>query len=336
MLNESTTSLRILSCENLTKMYGNKGKKALDSVSFCIPANGIFVLIGRNGSGKTTLVRILATELEATSGKAAIDGIDVMKQAQALRERIAIVPQEARTVAWMTPIQTVSSYLMWRGFGYSEARKRAMDTLERLDLGEKANSLNRTLSGGMRRKVLVATVLASEAEIIFLDEPTTGLDPISRREFWDLLKEIGKDRFTFLTTHYLEEAEALADRIGILDHGKMISIGTLEELRQSVGYEYSLEIPLEQKIPPSLSTVIQGKVVKDEESYRVLTVEDEAFRISKELARSGFRFTIKPVSLDDIFFYTLNMQGDKEKVGDPRRTTTEQEGIGRSTREIAE
>src|SRR5487761_205886 len=141
----------------------------------------------------------------------------------------------------MTPLQTVSSYLLWRGFTYSYAKQRAMETLERLGLGSSAKRLNRTLSGGNRRKVLVATVLASEAEIIFLDEPTTGLDPISRKEFWDLLKEIGRERFTFLTTHYLEEAEALADSIGILDRGKLIRIGSLDQLRQSVNYNYSMK-----------------------------------------------------------------------------------------------
>jgi ABC-2 type transport system ATP-binding protein len=304
---------RILTCDRLTKVYDGKGKKALDSVTFSIPASGIFVLIGRNGSGKTTLVRILATELEATSGSATIDGINVQKDPNSLREKIAIVPQEARTVPWMTPLQTVSAYLMWRGFGYSEARKRARDALEKLGIASYSNALNRTLSGGNRRKVLVATVMASEAEIIFLDEPTTGLDPISRKEFWDLLRSIGKERFTFLTTHYLEEAEALADEIGILDRGKLIQIGSLEELRKSVSYNYSMNIPYDSKLStPILSS---GEVVKGSEGYRILTTEDEAFRISRELSRGGFKFTINPVSLDDIFFYIVSKVG-VEQIGD--------------------
>jgi ABC-2 type transport system ATP-binding protein len=300
---------RLISCNQLTKIYEKRKKKALDSVTFSVPSTGIFVLIGRNGSGKTTLVRILATELEPTSGSAMINGIDVVKDPVRLREKIAIVPQEARTVPWMTPMQIVTSYLLWRGFGYSEAKQRAKDTLGKLGLSEEADTLSRRLSGGMRRKVLVATVLASEAEIIFLDEPTTGLDPISRREFWDFLKEVGRDRFTFLTTHYLEEAEELAGQIGVLDHGKLIRIGTLDQLRQSVNYSYSIKIPLGPKLP--VLKVEKGEVVAGKGFYRILTGEDEAFRISRKLVKGGHKFAINPVSLDDIFFYIVDQKGGK-------------------------
>lgn len=296
-------------CDRLTKVYGNSKTKALDSVSLNLESRGIFVLIGRNGSGKTTLVRILATELEPTAGSAMINGIDVVRQTRKLREKIAIVPQEARPIPWMTPMQTVQSYLLWRGFSYAEAKRGAFQTLVRLGLAESCNTLTRKLSGGMRRKVMVATVLASEAEIIFLDEPTTGLDPISRREFWETLREIGKERFTFLTTHYLEEAEELGDHIGILDRGKLIRIGTLEELRQSVSHNYSLR--LLGNPPPTLPTLTKGEVVTGTNgNVRVLTTEEEAFRISRELAKGGFKFTINPVSLDDIFFYLASRKGD--------------------------
>jgi ABC-2 type transport system ATP-binding protein len=303
-----------ISCSDLTKTYSGKRKnRALDSLSFTIPSKGIFVLIGRNGSGKTTLVRVLSTELMPTSGRASINGLDVVHDAVSLRERIAIVPQEARTAPWMTPAQTALSYLLWRGFTYGEAKQRAIDTLEKVGMGKYADSLNRTLSGGMKRKVLVATVLASEAEIIFLDEPTTGLDPISRREFWDLLKEIGKERFTFLTTHYLEEAEELADRIGILDNGKMIGIGTLDELRQNMRYNYSLKVPTISAT--SIPQVQRGEIIKGKDSYRILTSEEEAFNISRELSKAGTKFAIAPVGLDDIFFYLVNRDGESKQIG---------------------
>ena len=209
-------------CKGLTKIYSGSTRRALDSLTFSIPARGIFVLIGRNGSGKTTLVRMLATELEPTMGEAFIDGIDVMRNPKALRERIAIVPQESRTIPWMTPMQTVLAYLLWRGFEYGEAKKKGNGVFSAPGhrwTGATCSTVR--LSGGNRRKELVATVLASEAEIIFLDEPTTGLDPISRREFWEILKEIGKERFVFLTTHYMEEAEELADQKGSLDKGEL-------------------------------------------------------------------------------------------------------------------
>jgi ABC-2 type transport system ATP-binding protein len=297
-------------CSKLTKIYGGSRTKALDSVSFSLSSRGIFVLIGRNGSGKTTLVRILATELEPTSGTATVNGMDVVKQARKLRERIAIVPQEARPIPWMTPMQTVMSYLLWRGFSYREAKQRASGTLDALGLGGSSDAMNRSLSGGMRRKVLVATVLSSEAEVIFLDEPTTGLDPISRREFWQTLREIGRERFTFLTTHYLEEAEELADHIGILDHGSLVRIGTLEELRKSVSYNYSMRLLTSPA--PSLPALEKGEVVTGTDgNVRILTVEEEAFRLSRELAKSGLKFTINPLSLDDIFFYLASRKGEK-------------------------
>lgn len=314
-------SIQTMSCDHLTKIYGNSKRKALDSVTFSIPSSGIFVLIGRNGSGKTTLARILSTELEPTSGTATINGIDVVKEPLRLREKIAIVPQEARAVPWMTPMQTISSYLLWRGFGYGEARRKASEVLGRLELGGSANALTRTLSGGNRRKVLVATVLASEAEIIFLDEPTTGLDPISRKEFWNLLKEIGRERFVFLTTHYLEEAEALADEIGILDRGRLIRIGSLDQLRQSVNYNYSMKIPLDPK--PQLPKLDKGEIVQGKDGYRILTVEDEAFSIARELSRGGYKFTINPVSLDDIFFYVVNREGEKTNGNEIQRGSKE-------------
>lgn len=296
-----------VSCSGLTKIYSTKRRnKALDSLSFSVPSSGIFVLIGRNGSGKTTLVRILSTELMPTSGSASMNGMDVVLDAEALREKIAIVPQEARAVPWMTPKQTVLSYLLWRGFSYGEARQRALDTLEKVGLGKQVDSLNRTLSGGMKRKVLVATVLASEAEIIFLDEPTTGLDPISRKEFWELLKEIGKERFAFLTTHYLEEAEELSDRIGVLEKGRMVGAGTLEELRRKVNYNYSMKIPATETI--TIPKVRFGEIIKGKDSYRILTTEDEAFSISKELSKQSARFTITPISLDDIFSFLVNSE----------------------------
>ena len=313
-----------LTCENLTKVYSDRrNNRALNSLNFSIPANGIFVLIGRNGSGKTTLVRVLSTELMPTSGTATIRNLDVVADAVRLRERIAIVPQEAKPVGWMTAKQTVQSYLMWRGFGYKEATQRAIDTLEKVGMGKRINSLNRTLSGGMKRKVLVASVLASEAEIIFLDEPTTGLDPISRKEFWELLKEIGKERFTFLTTHYLEEAEELSDRIGVLERGRMIGVGSLDKLRREINYNYSMKVP--SNLKTNVLQVRKGQIIKGKDSYRILTTEDEAFNISRELSKQGVRISIAPISLDDIFFYLVNREGGTKNIGNENEIEAAQE-----------
>jgi ABC-2 type transport system ATP-binding protein len=295
--------------ERLSKTYGGPSM-ALQDVSLSAPSSGIFALIGRNGAGKTTLVRILATELAPTSGTAWINGIDVVREDKRLRERIAIVPQEARTISWMTPKQATLTYLMWRGFDYSEAKKRAEESLARLKLDKFADTLNRKLSGGTKRKALAAMVLASEADIIFLDEPTTGLDPISRRDFWGILRELAKDRFIFLTTHYLEEAEQLADTLAILGGGRLVAVGTVPSIRERTRYQYSIKLPANSPVP----SVSQGEVTTGRDGQvQILTNEDEAFSLSRKLSTSGTRFSIAPVSLDDIFFQLVGETTQQEQ-----------------------
>ncbi|MDR0372414.1 MAG: ABC transporter ATP-binding protein [Nitrososphaerota archaeon] len=297
-----------LECINLTKVYEDH-RTALDNVSFSVESKGIFGLIGRNGAGKTTLIRILATELEPTSGSAYIDGIDVFSQAGKLRERIAIVPQEARAVRWMTPKQTVFSYLLWRGYPYKEADRLADESLSKLGLVPYRDVLNSKLSGGTKRKVLIATVTASEAPIIFLDEPTMGLDPISRRELWDILRELGKSRFIFLTTHYLDEAEQLADKIGILKEGKLISVGNLSELRSSVRYQYSIKLSSKKEVPKTGDAEV---TVSSSGYTQIMTNEKEAFRLARLFSEQGIKFSITPVTLDDIFFRLAGQKAGDE------------------------
>jgi ABC-2 type transport system ATP-binding protein len=297
-----------LECTGLTKIYEDH-RKALENVTFTVETNGIFGLIGRNGAGKTTLIRILATELQPTAGTANINGFDVLTQEGKLREKIAIVPQEARTIRWMTPKQTVFSYLLWRGYGFNEAKRLADESLAKLGLEQYANVLSSRLSGGTKRKVLLATVTASEADVIFLDEPTTGLDPISRRELWEILRALGKERFIFLTTHYLEEAEQLADKIGILKDGKLVSFGTLPELRKTVRYQYSIKLPPKVQVPH----LKDAEVTTDKSGVtQVMTNEDEAFSLAKALAEQAVKFSIAPVTLDDIFFYLVGQKARDE------------------------
>jgi ABC-2 type transport system ATP-binding protein len=203
----------------------------------------------------------------------------------------------------------VLSYLLWRNVGYSEASRRADEALAKVGLGDQANVVNRRLSGGMKRKALVATILSSDAEIIFLDEPTTGLDPISRRGFWELLTELAKDRFLILTTHYLEEAERLADMIGVLHSGKLVGLGTLDRLRSTIGYQYSLMVPSTQEIP----AVRNGEVTAGSAGQtQILTNEAEAREISKSLLEKGTRFSMSRVSLDDIFFHLVHGASEEE------------------------
>ncbi len=296
-----------ISCENLAKVYDN-GKEALSAVSFTIPTKGIFALIGRNGAGKTTLTRILSTLLEPSSGRATIDGLDVMADATRLRDRMAVVPQEGRVIPWMSPVQMITSYLLWRGVSYREARRKARDAVAMVGIEEHADRLNRTLSGGMKRKALVAMVIASGADLIFLDEPSTGLDPISRKDLWDLLTEIAQDRFLFMTTHYLEEAEAIADRIGILDSGRLLALGTMGELRAGIGHQYVLRFPAVTKLPPFEGDVMVGR----DGLAQVMTTEDGSHALSRALISKGVSFSLNPVTLEDIFYQAVGRRLEAE------------------------
>jgi ABC-2 type transport system ATP-binding protein len=285
-------------CRGLSKTYDRK-TYALKNVSMTFPDKGIIAMIGRNGAGKTTLIRILATELMPSRGAASVNGIDVVKEQNKMRDIIAIVPQEARAIPWLTPRQTILCYLLYRGFGYGEASKRVRESLRKLGLTQHENKLNRLLSGGTKRKVLVATVLASEAKVIFLDEPTTGLDPISRMDLWNLLKTLKKDYLIFLTTHYLEEAEHLADKIGIMEEGRLLAMGSMDELRKKVGQQYSIRVMQDEK-PRALAGI---RTAKFEGGHQVMTSEKKAFDISNKLIREKVRFSTNPVSLEDIFYY---------------------------------
>jgi ABC-2 type transport system ATP-binding protein len=301
-----------LEIRKISKTYDGK-KYVLKDVSLDFMQKGILAIIGRNGAGKTTLIRILATELTPTKGSAYVDGIDVVNDPTHARELMAIVPQEARTIPWMNPKQQILSYLLYRGFSYKEASSRALSSIKKLNLGQYADKLSRTLSGGTKRKVMVATVLASEARIIFLDEPTTGLDPISRRELWTLLVKLKKDYLIVLTTHYLEEAEYLADKIAIIDNGRLIISGSIDELRKKAGHEYSIRIDdsKELKMPKGVN------ISKIEKGYQILTSQKQAFAISEKLMAQKIKFSTNPVSLEDLFYYfakrSINDEEEKEE-----------------------
>jgi ABC-2 type transport system ATP-binding protein len=290
-----------LEVNNLTKLY-DKRKLALDSINFSVKLNGIFAIIGRNGAGKTTFLRILATQLLPTSGTVLVDGVDIIKEPGKIRERMAAVPQEARPVNWMTPQEMIFSYLLWRGYGYDEAKIKTSESLATLEITEFAKKPNRTLSGGTKRKVLVATAISTEADIIFLDEPTTGLDPISRQQIWSLLKRIKENRLIFLTTHYLEEAEELADMIGILDRGKLMGLGTLKDFRSKVDFDTVVKIYKKIKLPPGL----QGNIIYEEDGIHVNTNSRFAAELSESLLKEGVPFSVSPLTLQDIFFNVVH------------------------------
>jgi ABC-2 type transport system ATP-binding protein len=302
--------------KNLSKTYkekSGKNKPALNKVTIDSDVNGILTVIGRNGAGKTTIVRIMSTTLMLTSGRVFIDGIDIIKNPEKIRRRIAVIPQKIRLVPWMTALQNATNYLLWRGFSYSEAVLRAKSVFKELKIEKYMNRLPNALSGGTERKTLVGLALSSEADIIFLDEPTTGLDPVSRKELWDILKRIKKDHLIILTTHYLEEAEELSDKIAVLDEGKLIAFGTIEDLRKKIGYPYAIKVfSKDYKIKK-----IRGKLVKkDDGTMQIFSSEKEADRLASEFIKNRVKFSINPTSLEDIFYMLvgdINQEESNEK-----------------------
>ncbi|MGC8533840.1 MAG: ATP-binding cassette domain-containing protein [Candidatus Parvarchaeum sp.] len=288
--------------KNLSKRYKDKEKKsslALNKVSLDLDINGIFTLIGRNGAGKTTFIRIVSTELLPTSGNVYLDGVDVVKNPKGIRDEIAVIPQEGELIPWMTARENIYAYLLWRGLSFKEAKERTNAILSRFKLEEYADKIPKKLSGGTKRKVLVALVISSNAKIIFLDEPTTGLDPISRRELWSILNDLKKEHLIIMTTHYLEEAEELSDYIAILNKGKIVKTGTINEIRDAIGYPYAIKIFgfFDKKIK------LKGKVVKKNDgTVQVFSNEAAANNLAKKLIISRVKFSINPTSLEDIFY----------------------------------
>ncbi|MEM0141549.1 MAG: ABC transporter ATP-binding protein [Thermoplasmatales archaeon] len=291
---------------SLSKTYEGK-YKALESVSINVNLNGIFSIIGRNGAGKTTFLRILSTQLLPTAGRAYLNDYDVVAEADKVRREIAVVPQEARALPWLTPIQTVTSYLMWRGYSYRNAKERAKEALRSLGLEEQENIKSRKLSGGQKRKLMVATVISSEAGIIFLDEPTTGLDYISRKELWEILERLKSERLIILTTHYLEEAEVLGDLIMILDKGKLIDIGRIDDLRSKIKLPYVLKVYA--KDFSVKDSDIEIHKISENETF-IYGTASKIYDMIPTLVSGGIRFTVEQASLSNIFEQYLRDEED--------------------------
>jgi daunorubicin resistance ABC transporter ATP-binding subunit len=209
---------------------------ALNGLDLTVPAGTVFGLLGPNGAGKTTLVRILATLLAPSSGRAAVLGYDVVREPLAVRRRIGLAGQFAAVDEELTGRENVEMIARLYRLAVAEARRRTTDVLERFDLVEAADRRVATYSGGMRRRLDLAAGLIGRPPVVLLDEPTTGLDPRSRQELWRIVDELRRDGTTvLLTTQYLEEADRLAQRIAVVDHGRIAAQGTAAELKAAVG-----------------------------------------------------------------------------------------------------
>lgn len=218
--------------DSISKSYGKV--KALDSLSLEIKKGEIFGLLGPNGAGKTTTVKILTTLTKPDKGTGFINGIDIIHNPFEIKKIIGVVPQENNLERELTVYENLLIYGMLHRVG--NLKSKIDEILEILELIEKKHSVVSTLSGGLQRRTLLARALLSEPKVLFLDEPSIGLDPHIRRELWQIIRKIKTEgRTVLLTTHYIEEAEALCDRVGILSQGRLIALGTPAELKRDVG-----------------------------------------------------------------------------------------------------
>jgi len=230
---------------DLTKQFGSF--TAVDTVSFEVKRGEVFGLLGPNGAGKTTLVRMLTTLLPVTAGKASVAGEDVVRHPTRVRERIGVIPQALTSDLDLTGWENIDIYGEFYDVPRRKRHARAWRLLEMVGLKERAGDLVATYSGGMRRRLEIARGLIHSPEVLFLDEPTIGLDPQSRRAVWDLLEALRKEsEITIsLTTHYMDEAEQLCDRIAIVDHGKIIALDTPAGLKRMVEGSDRVELEID-------------------------------------------------------------------------------------------
>jgi ABC-2 type transport system ATP-binding protein len=225
----------IIEADGLVKAFGDK-VRALDGLTLTVPRGSVYGLLGPNGAGKTTLIRILTTLLSPDAGSARVAGIDVRSDPAGVRAEIGLAGQHAAVDDYLTGQENVEMVGRLYGLPPREARRRAREILARIHLAEVADRQVKTYSGGMRRRLDLAASLVGRPQVLFLDEPTAGLDPASRRDLWALIGDLVDTGTTvLLTTQYLEEADQLADRIAVIDHGRLLSEGTGTQLKDQVG-----------------------------------------------------------------------------------------------------
>jgi ABC-2 type transport system ATP-binding protein len=290
-----------ISAEGVSKRYKGLSQTALCNVSLAAESGQICTLLGRNGAGKTTFVRICATQLMPTEGKIQVLGYDIIKEADKVRKLISIVPQEGRPLRALTAWDHVYNWLQIRGEKKQIAKEKTERILQKLDLYDARNRPAMNLSGGMKQKILVAMAMAVDAQLLFLDEPTIGLDPVSRRQVWSSIKDWKKEgKSILLTTHYMDEAEMLSDNIVIIDNGRVIAKGTIKELRTTIPQNTRVDIArdnIDTEIFKSFGSVIDSGA----DTIRIFTFESAIKELTELAIKKNLSFTVSPITLDDVF-----------------------------------
>ncbi|QBS42255.1 ATP-binding cassette domain-containing protein [Nocardia sp. CS682] len=320
--------------EGLVKRYGDL--VALDGLDLSVPAGTVTALLGPNGAGKTTTVRVLTTLLVPDAGRATVAGIDVLREPRTLRSRIGASGQYAAVDEYLTGFENLEMVGRLYHMGVQRSKERARELLERFRLSDAADRPVKTYSGGMRRRLDLAGALVANPPVLFLDEPTTGLDPRARLALWDVIEELVAGGTTLLlTTQYMDEADRLADAIAVIDHGKVIARGTADELKTLVGGD---RIELTVDHADNLGTAMQAlKGLADGEIHvepglRRLTVpvadgSQALVAAIGKLAEHDVRINdvgLRRPSLDDVFL-TLTGHEAEELINDNGRAAAERQ-----------
>jgi ABC-2 type transport system ATP-binding protein len=303
--------------ENLAKRFGDF--LAVDHLNFNVPTGEIFGLLGPNGAGKSTLIRMLTTLMPPTEGTARINGFDIVTHSQEVRQSIGVIPQAMTSDLDLSAWENISIFAKLYGIG-REQRKKTISTLfKAMNLEQWADKPVKMFSGGMRRRLEIARGLVHEPKLFFLDEPTTGLDPVSRVAVWDMLAKLKQERqLTILvTTHYMDEADKLCDRIAIIDHGKMMALDSPLKLKASIPGKNILEAGF-SRVPPGWEALV--KALPDVAEVKAV---DSVFRVSSHngprttealleaVRAAGITLTslsVQSTTLDDVFAHYTGRQ----------------------------
>ncbi|QBO37474.1 ATP-binding cassette domain-containing protein [Periweissella cryptocerci] len=297
--------------KNLTKKFDDK--VAVDNVSFEVRKGEVFGLLGPNGAGKTTTLRMITTLLNATSGEVKIFGHDAFKESATVRSMFGLTGQYASVDEDISARENLMIFSRLNGLSRKEAKQRTQDLLAEFSLIDSADKAISAFSGGMRRRLDLAVSLIARPQLVFLDEPTTGLDPRTRTQMWDTIRDlVAKGSTVVLTTQYLEEADELADRIAVIDHGKLVSLGTPDELKDSVGGS-SLKVQVANDTQITIAKEIIENILHTDVEIKAKNNELSAQLENPKLLTPIFNelttkqidienISVQKPSMDDVFF----------------------------------
>lgn len=314
----------------LVKHFGET--KALDGLDLAVPAGAVLGLLGPNGAGKTTAVRVLTTLLQPDAGSCSIDGIDVLREPHAVRSRIGLTGQYAAVEERMTGRENLEMIGQFFHVDKADRKNRAAALLERFELTEAGDRVANTYSGGMRRRLDIAMSLVARPSVLFLDEPTTGLDPRARIGMWSVIEELSNDGTTVvLTTQYLEEADQLADNVVVIDRGVKIAEGSVDQLKDRIGGDrISVTIADSTNIEAArsaLASLVTGDIEVDAESRTTLVapiraggrVLPTAIRALDDAGADVVDIEVRRPTLDDVF---LTLTGRRAESDESEEVTT--------------